>query len=466
MAANLHAKLRARREIRRRPISAVGCRALRRPFKSRFRFWSLSALVALGACAPSQGPDVRESAFGPATPCPLSRADCDGNPQNGCETDTDLDLSHCGGCTRVCSTKNASSRCLAGFCRLTCAAGYADCNLRSEDGCEALLVEDGLHCGQCGVSCRGGGCNDGGCGTRPTLFATGIPAPGALAAEGGLLFVAGQGTSANEFMDGQIIRLDADGGSSTVLASSQRAPVAIAVEAGRPFWTYPGTSLNGFLDGTLSTVRSDGGTQQLAFAQRGATALSAFDGGVYWVNTEAGSLSRVDVDGGVTSVLASALPLPISVSASARGVFFGLLGVEEGAGVVLQFLPGGGLLAVAEGQPEPVALTADDAALYWLNRGSRDAGFENGAVVRAPLDGGAAIVLAGAELDPGSIFVDDTGVYWTSLSGGTVKRVGKDGQGERMLASGFFGPSGVVVVGDTVFFTVIGDGTVRSVPRP
>src|SRR6185295_8978042 len=47
----------------------------------------------------------------PAT-CPTGKADCDGNPDNGCETQIYTDSKNCGGCGSVCSLPNAASICL------------------------------------------------------------------------------------------------------------------------------------------------------------------------------------------------------------------------------------------------------------------------------------------------------------------------------------------------------------------
>ena len=100
--------------------------------------------------------------------CTGSSRDCDMNAANGCETDTQSNINHCGGCGRVCpSPPHASGTCTAGSCGFVCDEGYADCNGVPEDGCEADLNADPTNCGRCMNRCALSGgvasCNAGQC---------------------------------------------------------------------------------------------------------------------------------------------------------------------------------------------------------------------------------------------------------------------------------------------------------------
>ncbi len=79
--------------------------------------------------------------------------DCDGNPANGCETNSDTDIANCGACGQACSTNHESVACVAGGCTVTCEAGFGNCNndMRT-DGCEAALTSPD-YCGSCSASC-------------------------------------------------------------------------------------------------------------------------------------------------------------------------------------------------------------------------------------------------------------------------------------------------------------------------
>ena len=81
--------------------------------------------------------------------------------------DLQRDPQHCGSCAAVCSNLNATPTCVAGACRLACAAGYGDCDALATNGCEASLMASLTNCGACGTRCTFthgmGACAAGGC---------------------------------------------------------------------------------------------------------------------------------------------------------------------------------------------------------------------------------------------------------------------------------------------------------------
>jgi hypothetical protein len=85
--------------------------------------------------------------------CDAGYRDCDRNPRNGCETDTRSSLLHCGACDRACTNSHGTTQCAGGSCVPTCAPDYADCNGNPDDGCETHLRSSILHCGGCGLAC-------------------------------------------------------------------------------------------------------------------------------------------------------------------------------------------------------------------------------------------------------------------------------------------------------------------------
>ncbi len=93
--------------------------------------------------------------------CAAGRGDCDGNPANGCETDTATSASHCGACGAPCA---AGRYCVGSACVTACPAGLGDCNMQREDGCETDLRTDRTNCGSCRNLCGGGRpCGSGRC---------------------------------------------------------------------------------------------------------------------------------------------------------------------------------------------------------------------------------------------------------------------------------------------------------------
>ena len=98
--------------------------------------------------------------------CPTGTAECGGNDPTDCETDLSLPAS-CGGCTTICDPIHGTSHCdvAQGYTCVvdTCSTGYADCDTKGANGCEALLAEDTKNCGKCGNDCAGGTCKAGVC---------------------------------------------------------------------------------------------------------------------------------------------------------------------------------------------------------------------------------------------------------------------------------------------------------------
>jgi hypothetical protein len=123
--------------------------------------------------------------------CGAGRADCDGMTANGCEADL-ANPASCGSCKNNCTMlpNVATAECNAGVCgKIMCRPGFADCNGDPADGCERSL-NSATDCGACGRSCAlahaEGQCNNGTCGVMgcDTGFAdcNGRPADGCEAA--------------------------------------------------------------------------------------------------------------------------------------------------------------------------------------------------------------------------------------------------------------------------------------------
>lgn len=72
------------------------------------------------------------------TPCPQGYANCDGDPANGCEVNLTEDAEHCGTCGASCPSQgNAMGVCVAGTCGNACPVGTYDCDGSPDNGCES-----------------------------------------------------------------------------------------------------------------------------------------------------------------------------------------------------------------------------------------------------------------------------------------------------------------------------------------
>ncbi len=111
--------------------------------------------------------------------CNPGFADCDNNPANGCETNLNTSPGSCGACGRTCAFANAAGSCALGVCTLgACNAGFADCDGNPGNGCETNTARDVNHCGACGRACStnacvAGVCDRGGDGADGELTVTG-----------------------------------------------------------------------------------------------------------------------------------------------------------------------------------------------------------------------------------------------------------------------------------------------------
>ncbi|MBL8603254.1 MAG: hypothetical protein JNK72_15120 [Myxococcales bacterium] len=86
--------------------------------------------------------------------CTAPFGDCDAMLSNGCETNTLTSIAHCGGCGRGCAARpNTAASCAAGACQYSCAPGFADCDNDPTNGCEVDTQSNNSHCGACGRVC-------------------------------------------------------------------------------------------------------------------------------------------------------------------------------------------------------------------------------------------------------------------------------------------------------------------------
>jgi hypothetical protein len=106
--------------------------------------------------------------------CDPGYADCDGNPNNGCEVHTDVDKDNCGTCGHGCVVANGTAACTSGVCSIAqCNNGYDDCDKNPANGCEININTNPNNCGTCNAPCSfpnanpiciGGMCGIGSCG--------------------------------------------------------------------------------------------------------------------------------------------------------------------------------------------------------------------------------------------------------------------------------------------------------------
>lgn len=99
--------------------------------------------------------------------CSPGLGDCNQRAADGCETNVNTNLNHCGVCDALCDPDNAVGRCENGMCGLDseapnggCLGNWTDCNSDAMDGCEANLSSDPDNCGACATDDPTADCSD------------------------------------------------------------------------------------------------------------------------------------------------------------------------------------------------------------------------------------------------------------------------------------------------------------------
>jgi hypothetical protein len=108
-------------------------------------------------------------AAGENVDCPTGFGECDGDLSVACEQDLNS-LETCGDCETTCSNAHGGISCENLTCKVTsCDANYGDCNGDPNDGCETNLVNNDEHCGACARDCSsvGATCTVDSCGDIP-----------------------------------------------------------------------------------------------------------------------------------------------------------------------------------------------------------------------------------------------------------------------------------------------------------
>jgi hypothetical protein len=102
--------------------------------------------------------------------CPSGYKGCD-SYKPGCETCISSDVNNCGDCGKKCnSVSYATTKCVGGYCKYECKAGWANCDSKWDNGCEVDTGKDFKNCGSCGNVCKQVAyaetkCENGKCGT-------------------------------------------------------------------------------------------------------------------------------------------------------------------------------------------------------------------------------------------------------------------------------------------------------------
>lgn len=192
-----------------------------------------------------------------------------------------------------------------------------------------------------------------------------------------------------DYAQGKVEQASMAGGPIIDLATGRSHPIALALSGGYVYWIDFGT--NQASSGSVNRVPvggDAGASTTLAMNQDQPQDIATDGVNVYWTSrSNSGSVSKVAVTGGSTTVLAQ-----------------------------IQ----GGPWAIVADQPDPDAGTSQ-TYVYWTN-------FNDNTVVKVPTGSTgptAPYILASGQNNPVAIAVDRVSVYWANKGDGSLKKVAK-----------------------------------------
>jgi DNA-binding beta-propeller fold protein YncE len=177
-----------------------------------------------------------------------------------------------------------------------------------------------------------------------------------------------------------------------------------------------------FTDSKAGTVMSlpiaGGNAMALASSQASPGAIVSDAQNVYWINDGDKSLNQVPIAGGMSIVLASGNRLG-GLVVDGASVYF----TDRGAGLVQQVPVGGGVVKpLAMSQAEPLAVTVAAGNLYWTNYN----GGKVGTISKLPMGTANASVIPGSnESGPVALTHDDACLYWINFDSKEVRKAGQ-----------------------------------------
>jgi hypothetical protein len=240
------------------------------------------------------------------------------------------------------------------------------------------FMTDGRHCGRCGHSCLGGGCELGVC--QPVTLATSQHNGRDIAVDATHVYW-GRGATSQTTSSVQNIRVDGSGSIGPIATGETGEGLTVA--GGRIYWTFSGS-----LRSCVAPACTGGPTNY-------ATSTGTTGGGI----VVASGISRI--------YFAERAPYNTS-----------------NGGLYSVALTGGAATRVAGAPSNPQRLASDATNLYWVNSSTYTTDQQNGdgQVLKMPIGGGTVVpLIQGLRGDLSNIAVGPSAVYFSgSTTVGTV----------------------------------------------
>lgn len=326
-------------------------------------------------------------------------------------------------------------------CNVVCMSGYWDCNDDPEDGCEIDTESDVLNCGACGHDCQGSQCGDGAC--LPLVIAQNEVAPMNVATDATHVYWT------NDDASGSVVRAELDGSARTQLTTAT-SPFDLAVDGDDVFYSADdeirsvpkgGGASSQLIAGTgagrgIAIDATDvyyvdlgnnagvverigklgGGETTLTPNQDSPRFLTVVDGFVYWTDDVAETISRTATDGmGAVEVLSTSQVGAWDVTSTPDIVSWtNLADVGQIGWLSLTDLEDERIL---DYPARPWGVTRDDVYIYWTAEG-------DGKIGRSEIDGEQELpqTVVDGQTSPHGIANTDDFVFWADTDAGTIVR--------------------------------------------
>ncbi len=337
---------------------------------------------------------------------------------------------------------------------LNCMPPKANCSGNPADGCNIDQSTDPNNCGGCGISCTGGSCMGGICSLLPpnvkppavgdfaclNIDKTSVYwATGLQAANGGAIYkvplsggnpqlVAGNqqnphGLASNNknlfwtTLSGTIMKSDLNGMGLAPIVSNQQNPIWLALDAANVYWSNS-------LDGSVWKAAQDGSnaTKLASLGQNRAGRLTADGPNVYFTDGQGGNVYSIPIAGGQPLAIASMQASPRDVAVSGNFLYFTNAGANmQSNGSVMKLQLGGTSMpiALAMNLGNPNGIAADGTNVWWSQSEMA------GTIKRTTANGGSVATLAQNQLYPNCIAIDVKSVYWINEGGGAISKTAK-----------------------------------------
>ena len=393
------------------------------------------ALITISACdvvlgLPDRHFDPHVACDGGGCVCAPGFADCDQKPDNGCEADLTR-LATCGACGHDCR----NGTCVMAAC--ACDTGFADCDQKPENGCEVELAKDVANCGACGHDCLGGVCEAGVC--QPVVMGKFVM-PQSFALSGSSLYVGVCQTPS-------LFQIPVAGGTAVPAAISSACPFLMSIVGSTLYWGSDTDIYATQLGAVTAPTKLVPNSNSVLFFAASATQI-------YWYSfdntTMTQALMRAPTAGGPAVVIAPGAQVNCIVTDAARGYWAdtaGIHSVPHDDTTVTLIEPPSALSALA---------LAVDASNLYIGDTSQ--------VKRRPLAGGAAKQLATASFVD-AITVDADHVYWADSQNGDLSKVPIAGGSAKVLATGQTFDMGMQLYVDGQAVYWLADMQVRKVAK-